>query len=158
MGRKYHLWLLSRKIFLKEKRHKVQKASSCMTQPARRKRATLLSIRCGAFYAPFVSLSSPYLFVGPTPCGNVTFQIGSCWETHPKFVSCNFNDQKSKMHCALIFMGWRWGGGEERSGGITFKALIVQRGKGNDWSGKLNLQEPLCSQRPLTGAFSPRWP
>lgn len=42
---------------------------------------------------------------------------------------------------------------EERSIGITFKALIVQRGKGNDWSGKLNPQEPLCSQRPSQGHF-----
>lgn len=36
---------------------------------------------------------------------------------------------------------------------ITFKALIVQRGKGNDWSGKLNLREPLCTQRPSRGHF-----
>lgn len=36
---------------------------------------------------------------------------------------------------------------------ITFKALIVQGGKRNDWSGKLNLQEPLCTQRPSQGHF-----
>lgn len=36
---------------------------------------------------------------------------------------------------------------------ITFKALIVQGGKGKDWSGKLNLQEPLCTLRPSQGHF-----
>lgn len=36
---------------------------------------------------------------------------------------------------------------------ITFKALTVQGRKGNDWSGKLNLQEPLCTQRPSQGHF-----
>lgn len=124
MGRKYHLWLLSRKIFLKEKRHKVKKSSSRMTQTAWRRLATLLSIALwGGVRSHFL-----YLFIRPTRCGTATFQIGSCWETHPKFVSCNFNDQKSKMHCALIFMGGR-GGREELRNNIQSSNSTERKGE-----------------------------
>lgn len=79
--------------------------------------------------------------------------IGLHGDTHPKttFVSYIFNSLKPTL--IVLSFSKKKKKITKRNRVITFKALIVQRGKGKDWSGKLNLQEPLCTQRPSQGHF-----
>lgn len=85
--------------------------------------------------------------------GNIT-SPNPYWLTHrhtSKNYICqlHFQFSKTKTHCSFILEKNK----TKKNRVIPFKALIVQGGKGKDWSGKLNLQEPLCTQRPSQGHF-----
>lgn len=93
--------------------------------------------------------------------GNITAQI-SYWltRTHEsnfsqvQFLIIFFFPKTKKTYCSFIFRERKKEKMTKRSEVITFKALMARRGKkGNDWSGKLNLPEPLCTQRPSQGHF-----
>lgn len=63
-------------------------------------------------------------------------------ESKSYFSRVHFEFAKTKPHCSFFFLNTK------RNKVITFKALITQRGKWNDSSGKLNLRKPLCTRRP----------